>query len=119
MGGARQKWNKFYIHELLNEYKRIIYLDIDILIREDCPNLFDIVPVDKLGMFNEGRYTTRYEYLEQASEYYKEPLKPWNGKFYNSGVMVISRLHKKIFMLLVPSLMQKLLGINFKKILGS
>jgi ADP-heptose:LPS heptosyltransferase len=94
-----QKWNKFYIHELLNEYKRIIYLDIDILIREDCPNLFDIVPADKLGMFNEGRYTTRYEYLEQASEYYKEPLKPWNGKFYNSGVMVISRLHKKIFKL--------------------
>jgi ADP-heptose:LPS heptosyltransferase len=98
-GFITQKWNKFYIHELLNEYKRIIYLDIDILIREDCPNLFDIVPVDKLGMFNEGRYTTRYEYLEQASEYYKEPLKPWNGKFYNSGVMVISRLHKKIFKL--------------------
>ena len=98
-GFITQKWNKFYIHELLNEYKRIIYLDIDILIREDCPNLFDIVPADKLGMFNEGRYTTRYEYLEQASEYYKEPLKPWNGKFYNSGVMVISRLHKKIFKL--------------------
>lgn len=94
-----QKWNKFSIHELLNDYQRIIYFDIDILIREDCPNLFDIVPKEKLGMFNEGRYTARYEYLEQASEYYGEPLKPWNGKFYNSGVMVISRIHKKIFKL--------------------
>jgi len=50
-------------------------------------------------MFNEGRYAPRFEYLEQASEYYKEPLKKWNGKFYNSGVMVISRIHKQIFRL--------------------
>lgn len=92
-----QKWNKFYISELLNEYKRIIYFDIDIIIRKDCPNLFDIVPENKLGMFNEGRYVARYEFLEQASEYYGEPLKKWNGRFYNSGVMVISRVHSQLF----------------------
>ena len=92
-----QKWNKFYISELLNNYKRIIYFDIDIIIRKDCPNLFDIVPDTKLGMFNEGRYVARYEFLEQASEYYGEPLKKWNGKFFNSGVMVISRIHKQLF----------------------
>lgn len=94
-----QKWNKFHIHELLNKYNRIIYFDIDILIREDCPNLFDIVPSNKLGMFNEGRYAPRFEFLEQASEYYGEPIKKWSGKFYNSGVMVISRIHKNIFRL--------------------
>lgn len=94
-----QKWNKFHIHELLNKYKRILYLDIDLIIREDCPNLFEIVPPNKLGMFNEGRYTPRFEFLEQASEYYNEPLRTWNGKFYNSGVMVISRIHKNIFKL--------------------
>lgn len=94
-----QKWNKFYIHELLNKYKRILYLDIDLIIREDCPNLFEIVPENKLGMFNEGRYVPRYEFLEQASEYYGEELKKWNGKFFNSGVMVISRIHKQLFKL--------------------
>jgi len=94
-----QKWNKFHIHELLNKYNRIIYLDIDILVRDDCPNLFDVVPENKLGMFNEGRYVPRFEFLEQASEYYEEPLKKWNGTFYNSGVMVISRMHKQIFKL--------------------
>lgn len=92
-----QKWNKFHIHELLNKYKRILYLDIDLIIREDTPNLFDIVPETKLGMFNEGRYASRFEYLEQASTYYGETLKKWNGRFYNSGVMVISRMHKQIF----------------------
>jgi len=94
-----QKWNKFYIHELLNKYKRILYLDIDMIIREDCPNLFDIVPSNRLGMFNEGSYSKRYEFYEQACEYYGEPMKKWAGKFYNSGVMVISRIHKQIFAL--------------------
>jgi len=94
-----QKWNKFYISELLNKYKRILYLDIDLIVREDTPSLFDIVPNTKLGMFNEGRYAPRYEFLEQASTYYGEPLKKWSGKFYNSGVMVISRIHKNIFKL--------------------
>lgn len=94
-----QKWNKFHIHSLLNKYKRIIYFDIDILIREDCPNLFDIVSENKLGMFNEGRFDARLPWVEQASEYYNEPVKKWNGKFYNSGVMVISRIHKQIFKL--------------------
>jgi lipopolysaccharide biosynthesis glycosyltransferase len=94
-----QKWNKFHIHELLNSYKRIIYFDIDLIIRDDAPNLFEIVPENKLGMFNEGRYAPRYEFLEQAASYYGEQLKPWNGKFYNSGVMVISRIHKHMFKL--------------------
>jgi len=92
-----QKWNKFYIYELLNKYKRILYLDTDLIIREDCPNLFDVVPENKLGMFNEGKYSPRFEYIQQASEYYQEPLKAWKGNFYNSGVMVISRIHKPIF----------------------
>lgn len=94
-----QKYHKFHIHELLNKYKRILYLDVDLIIREDTPNLFDIVPSDKLGMFNEGRYSSRGEFMDQASEYYQEPLKKWNGKFYNSGVMVVSRQHKQIFKL--------------------
>jgi len=94
-----QKWNKFHIYDLLSKYKRILYLDIDILVRDDAPNLFDIVPESKLGMFNEGRYVPRGEFIEQASEYYGEPIKKWNGKFYNSGVMVISRKHRNVFKL--------------------
>ena len=92
-----QKWNKFHISELLNKYKRILYLDIDLIVREDTPNLFDVVPETKLGMFNEGKYSARQEFITQASDYYKEPVTEWNGKFYNSGVMVISRMHKQIF----------------------
>jgi ADP-heptose:LPS heptosyltransferase len=92
-----QKWNKFLIYQLLDKYKRILYFDIDIIIRNDTPNLFEIVPKNKLGMFNEGAYADRNELLSQASYYYNEPIKKHNGKFYNSGVMLIPRKYKSIF----------------------
>ena len=96
---ASQKWKKFSIYELLDNYKRILYVDIDILIRDDAPNIFDIVPETKLGMFNEGKYANRLEFIKQASEYYNESIKNWKGNFYNSGVMVIPRKYKSIFKL--------------------
>jgi len=94
-----QKWQKFQIYNLLNKYERVLYLDTDLIIRDDCPNLFDIVPDDKLGMFNEGKYVPRLEYIQDASRVYDIELYKWNNKFYNSGVMVISRIHKQLFKL--------------------
>src|SRR3990167_4270695 len=38
-------WLKFSIYELLKkEFNRIAFIDADILIRDDTPSLFDIVP---------------------------------------------------------------------------
>lgn len=92
-------WEKFLaVHALLNKYKRILYLDTDAIIREDCPNLFDLVPEHKLGMFNEASFTDGRNYaLTKASEDYGICLKNWNGKYFNTGVMVISRQHKYLF----------------------
>lgn len=91
-------WEKFQIFNLLKEYERIIYIDTDILVRDDCPDLFEIVPMDKLGIFNEGKYAPRQESLMEAIRSYNEPLKKdWNGTYYNTGVMVLSRFHKQLF----------------------
>lgn len=53
---ADPNWEKTQVHTLLNKYKRILLLDSDLIIRSDCPNLFEIVPEDKLGGFNEKRF---------------------------------------------------------------
>lgn len=92
-------WEKLVaVHALLNKYKRILYLDTDLIVRDDCPNLFDMVPEHQLGMFNEAPFTDGRAYaLTKASEDYKIRLKNWNGKYYNTGVMVISRPHKYLF----------------------
>jgi lipopolysaccharide biosynthesis glycosyltransferase len=92
-------WEKFSIYDLLNKYDRIIYLDTDLIVREDCPNLFDEVPYNQLGAFNEARFVPReYVFLDTAKAYGIDPSRiNWNNKYYNSGVMVISKCHKSIF----------------------
>ena len=91
-------WEKFFIFHLLNKYERIIYFDTDLIVRDDCPNLFGIVPATKLGAFNEFPFTpNRQESLFHACEDYGVKLTGWNSKYYNTGVMVISRIHKYLF----------------------
>ena len=91
-------WEKFQIYELLNKYDRILYVDTDIIIRDDCPNLFDIVPESKLGMFNESPWTDRSkELMIDICKAYDIKLPNWNGRYYNSGIIVISKRHKYLF----------------------
>jgi hypothetical protein len=91
-------WEKFQIFDLLTVYNRILFIDTDIIIREDCPNLFDIVPENKLGIFNEAPFTDRSkELIIDCCKAYGKKLPSWNGKYYNSGVMVVSRNHRFLF----------------------
>lgn len=91
-------WDKFRIYSLLNKYKRILYIDTDVIIRDDCPNLFDLVPEDKLGLFNEASFTDgRVVAFNKACEEYNIKLDTWNGCYYNTGIMVISQVHKYLF----------------------
>lgn len=92
-------WAKFSIYELLKKkYDRVAFIDADILIRPDTPSLFDIVPEDEFGIFNEGYYTPRSVCLHEVKKVYDVNLPNWNGKdYYNTGVMVVSRKHRHIF----------------------
>lgn len=91
-------WEKFQIYNYLNDYDRILYLDCDILIRKDADNLFDIVPYDQIGMFNESPFTDNRGYsIEKGSEDYNIKGFKWDGLYYNSGVMVLSKEHRFLF----------------------
>jgi len=74
-------WEKFEIYDLLATYDRILYVDTDLLISSDCPNIFRIVPSCCVGAFNEGAYFDR-----------KYP------EYFNTGVMVVSREHRDLFL---------------------
>jgi lipopolysaccharide biosynthesis glycosyltransferase len=103
-------WAKFELFKLLNEYDRIIYLDTDLIIREDCPDLFKIVPEDMIGMYDEGKFINRISSLTEASLAYKQKMKikQVDARYYNTGVMVLSKQHKS---LLAPPPEQKELGM--------
>jgi ADP-heptose:LPS heptosyltransferase len=92
-------WIKFGIRDLLKkEFDRVAFIDADIIIRPDTPSLFDVVPEDQLGIFNEGEYTPRSVCIYEAKKVYSIPLPKWDGKtYFNTGVMVLSREHRHIF----------------------
>jgi len=92
-------WIKFGIYDLLKkEFDRIAFIDADVIIRDDCPSLFDIVPEDKFGIFNEGEFTPRAMCIYEVRKVFSVDIKDWNGvDYYNSGVFVCSKEHRFIF----------------------
>jgi hypothetical protein len=102
-GNISHHFTKFQIYELLNKYDRIVYIDADCLVRDDTPNLFNIVPEDSFGAFNESPYTQgRTQALIEAMQSYgiqiaDEIGRKYDGWYFNTGVMVLSKIHQQIF----------------------
>jgi hypothetical protein len=100
-------WIKFSLYELLKkDFERIAFIDADIIIRDDAPSLFDVVPEDEFGIFNEGLFTPRNVCIYEVMNKYAQDMMinygvdkfTYDGKsYYNTGVMVCSRGHRSIF----------------------
>lgn len=86
------------VYNLLLEYDRVLIIGSNVIVRDDAPNLFDIIPQDKIGALNESFYTSRVkEWLDSKQHYKDEYVKKWDGKWYNCDIMVVSRQHRQIF----------------------
>ena len=84
LSGNDPQWEKFQVANCLEKYDRVIYIDSDVIVRNDTPNLFEIVPETQLGMFEEGRFTQRgVNLLVDACNAYDVTISDWNKKFYN------------------------------------
>jgi lipopolysaccharide biosynthesis glycosyltransferase len=90
-------WEKFQIYDLLNTYDRILWLDTDLLIREDTPDLFKEVPYDSFGIFNEKHYLADQLMKDIFKKHDMSVPEDWDGSYYNTGVMILSKQHKFIF----------------------
>ncbi len=91
-------WEKFQLLDFLEQYDRILFLDTDIFIKKNCPNIFDVVPYAQIGIFNEAPFVTRRDIaIETCAEAYQMKDFKWDGKYYNTGVMVVSRCHRILF----------------------
>ncbi len=96
-GHAMPHYKKLDLGKLLDVYDRVLYLDNDILIREDAPDIFALVPQDALGVLEESRYVDRT--LEVVPFMVSLNFNPanWDRRYYNTGVMVLSKPHKNLF----------------------
>lgn len=95
-------YEKFdFVKELLNTYDRVCFVDTDILIRFDAPNIFDVVPYTYFGAFNEGdlfpeRVGAKKNWFKQM-ELEEDPVWANHRIYFNTGVFVVSKYHQDLF----------------------
>lgn len=91
-------YNKLNLIELFERYKRILYIDTDIVIRDDSPSLFEIVPETTVGMMDESTFIkdSRSSLISSWAEKFNFDDKRWNGHYYGGGVFLLSDQHRKL-----------------------
>ena len=86
------------LYDLFNKYDRIISMDSDVIITPDCPNLFEIVPENKIGTVFEDVYSRqRDRQIRMLKAQQKFGNINWTGGYINTGVAVFSKCHKELF----------------------
>ena len=87
------------IHNLLNRYERIIFFADTVIVKEDTPNLFDIVPYNMIGGLYEDNSPQGRDLLSLKYDtmFIKKNKNVNIINYLNNGVMVISNNNKDIF----------------------
>ena len=98
---------KQFINTLWWRYDRVFYVDADILILPHAPNIFDVVPPDKLGIYEEGRlyarmcsrihknrtpmmqkYVVLYNAALQEQRLTPVDFSAYDGRYFNAGMFI-------------------------------
>lgn len=86
---------KFLLKDFLEEYERVLYVDADIIIHPNSPNIFEFYPDnEKVYMFNEGMIENRakeYNDIGKILTNIDVPLVSGKMCYFNAGVILFSR----------------------------
>lgn len=93
------QWSRMLqIGDALDSYDRVLQLDTDVLINKDCPNIFDVVPYEKIGGVYEdkgSRQPNRRYRMKMIQDAWGDV--NWTNGYINMGIWLISKPHKNIF----------------------
>jgi len=97
----RNPWcfEKFQLGDWLQRYRRILYLDSDILLAPDCPDLLALVPAGQLGCVFEDTGPLWWERWDELLRAQRRlgPLPHKPAGYFNSGMMVLDEAHRPLF----------------------
>lgn len=89
--------NKWRISQYVKNYEQTLYLDVDVVIRDNAPNIFDNTPKDKIALYDEYRDTidnVPNDWIQDDSDMisdlmgWEKSKRTWSA---NGGVMVLPR----------------------------
>jgi hypothetical protein len=93
---------KFQVHKIQPYFDRIVFLDVDLLVKTDCPNIFDEVPVGTVGMHDDFWHQRLWEWMYKEfrelydSQGWTEPI-PTKLQCLNTGVVVCDKEHGDVW----------------------
>jgi ADP-heptose:LPS heptosyltransferase len=85
---------KYQVFDLFETYDRILYLDADVLISPDAPNIFETVPIESVGMYDEEQYCSHLH--ERRLALRQLGAIDWTKGYFNSGVVCLSYPHRPL-----------------------
>jgi lipopolysaccharide biosynthesis glycosyltransferase len=103
IGNIEPHWGKIFPFQLLEangiDYDRVLVVDNDTVVHPNCPNVFDLVPRNKVGVVYDD---VNYDWTIRSTEaYYKHVFSNFNTfdpfEYFNSGFLVLSSEHKKVY----------------------
>lgn len=91
-------WRILKSKELLKKYDQILHLDTDILVLKGCPNIFEQIPLDTIGVVFEDKGTRvkdRRNRIVKIQNKYGDI--GWKTGYLNEGVLLFSKNHSVLF----------------------
>jgi lipopolysaccharide biosynthesis glycosyltransferase len=97
-GNGRFHYRIMEIYDLFSTYERVISLDSDVVVLPNCPNLFTVVPQDKIGTIFEDKGTRKLDrHLRIKKIQNQFGNVGWKTGYINTGVFLASQMHREIF----------------------
>ena len=97
-GDGRWHYRIMKHYDLHEDYDRILHLDTDILLTPQCPNIFEIVPYDCIGVVLEdkgSRAHARFNSIISVQKKFGDI--GWRSGYINTGTFLTSKCHKDIY----------------------
>jgi lipopolysaccharide biosynthesis glycosyltransferase len=92
-------WQRYHLFDVLEregiEFDRVAYLDVDTMVRWDCPNFFEAAG-DGLGVVRDISPRWAYHGIKAYQRFFPGVDMPWYD-YFNAGFTLLNRGHRRFF----------------------
>lgn len=118
-GQIEPHWYKTYAFELLSnsdiDADNILVVDNDTIVSPDCPDFFNLIPENKIGVVYDD---VNYDWTIRSTDAYHkhvfnsfERFDPFD--YFNSGFIVLNKSHKKVYDKVIDFLSKNYNNLNW------
>jgi len=92
-------WRILALYDLLKSYDRILHIDSDVVMNKNCPNIFNKVSLDSVGLIFEDRGSRKGNRRREMAKIKQRfgNNEHWICGYFNIGVFLVSQAHRDMF----------------------